>query len=134
MQKATVGGVLSIVASAIGILMGLLFLAYPLFMSSMFGSLEGEMSTYDTEFMDSFMAFMWVIFIAAFLFHLILGALGIAGGICAVKRKAWGLALAGAIASSMLFYYIGIVAVILVAMAQPEFVKQPAAGAAAPQA
>jgi len=131
MQKATVGGVLTIVGSAIGILMGLFFLAYPLFMSSLFGSLEGEMNSYDMEFMDSFMAFMWVIFIAAFLFHLILGALGIAGGICAIKRKAWGLALAGAIASSMLFYYIGIVAVIMVAMAQPEFVKQPVTGATA---
>jgi hypothetical protein len=43
--------------------------------------------------------------------------------VCAIKKKAWGLALAGAIASSMSFYYVGIAAVVLVAMAQPEFNK-----------
>ena len=51
-----------------------------------------------------------------------LGAvLGIIGGVYALQRKYWGLALAGAIAGSISFFPCGIVAIIFTAMAKPEF-------------
>ena len=123
MQKAAIGGVLSIVAGAIGILIGLFYLAYPLFLGFIFDSLEEEPAYIAASGTDPFMLMMWLMFGAVFFFYLLLGALSIAGGVCAIKKKAWGLALAGAIASSMSFYYVGIAAVVLVAMAQPEFNK-----------
>ena len=51
----------------------------------------------------------------------ILGGLALAGGIFGVRRKAWGFALAGAIAAAMAFFPAGIVAVIFTSMARPEF-------------
>ncbi len=124
MQKATTGGILTIVSSAIGILTGLFYLIYPIWMSSLLSSIESEPGYYGDRALDSVMALTWAIFIAFFLFYLILGGLGIAGGIAAIKKKAWGLALAGAIAASLSFYWTGIVAVIFVSMAQPEFNKR----------
>ena len=52
---------------------------------------------------------------------LILGALDIIGGIFALKRKLWGLALAGAIATIFPFFPMGILAIIFVAMGKNEF-------------
>lgn len=50
-----------------------------------------------------------------------MGALGIAGGICALKRRKWGLALAGAIAVVLPASEVGIAALVLVALAKDEF-------------
>ena len=121
MEKARIGGVLSIVASALGILIGLLFISYPLLMTSFFRAFESEMSPAGVPEFDAMVGFMWLVFGVIFLFYLVIGALGIVGGIYALKGKSWGLSLAGAIASSMLFYYVGIIAVIFIAMAKPEF-------------
>lgn len=49
------------------------------------------------------------------------GALGIAGGICALRRRKWGLALAGAIAVVLPASELGIAALVLVALARDEF-------------
>jgi hypothetical protein len=57
---------------------------------------------------------------------LVLGGLGLVGGIFAVQRKTWGLAAAGAIASSAIFYPLGIAAVVLVSMAYREFQRPEA--------
>ena len=132
MQKATIGGILSIVASSIGILIGCAYLIYPIFMSSIINSLEEYPGFVRASPEDSLVVLIWVIFGAMFLFQFLIGALGIAGGICAIKKKAWGMALAGAIASSMSFYYIGIAAVVLVSMAQPEFIKRIVPAAVSP--
>jgi len=121
MQKGTVGGVLTIVSSVLGALGSIFFLAMPYLMST----LDDFSGTYDTEAID----FVGGLYAAIGIIGLLLGALGIVGGIFAVNRKTWGLALAGAIASSILFFPLGIVAVIFVSMAQPEFAK-PAASAA----
>ncbi len=50
-----------------------------------------------------------------------MGALGIAGGVCALKRRKWGLALAGAIAVLLPASELGIAALVLVALARDEF-------------
>jgi zinc-ribbon domain len=51
----------------------------------------------------------------------ILGALAIIGGICALRRKHWGMALTGAIAVIWPTTVVGIVAVVLNIMARDEF-------------
>jgi hypothetical protein len=132
LNKATVGGIFSIVSGGIGILMSLFYLAYPLFMTVMFATLEEDLSSADAE-IGSILAVFWLVFGLIFFFYLIVGALAVVGGICAIKKRAWGLSLAGAIAGSVAFYYTGIVAVVLVSMAQQEFPKKPVpASAVAP--
>jgi len=51
----------------------------------------------------------------------ILGVLAIAGGVCALRRKGWGWALAGAIAAVIPFFPLGIASTILTVMARDEF-------------
>jgi hypothetical protein len=115
MQKGTVGGILAIVASTLGMIGSLFFFALPAFIESM----DEISSEYDPGALEIVAAVYVIIGVVG----LIIGALGIVGGIFAVRRKVWGMALAGAIASSILFYPLGIVAVILVSMGYPEFRK-----------
>ena len=58
----------------------------------------------------------------------IIGILAIVGGIFALKRKHWGLALAGAIGGTFTFFPCGIPAIIFISMSQQEFsAPEPAA-------
>jgi len=53
---------------------------------------------------------------------ILLGILAIAGGICALLRKTWGLALAGSIAALLVAPLLGLLAVIFTAISKKEFV------------
>jgi hypothetical protein len=50
---------------------------------------------------------------------IMIGIVAVAGGLCAFKRRAWGLALAGSICS--VFCWLGIPAIILIALSKQEF-------------
>ena len=52
---------------------------------------------------------------------IVLGALALLGGICAVKRRLWGLALAGAISASLSLFFPGIPALALTTLSKKEF-------------
>jgi hypothetical protein len=52
---------------------------------------------------------------------IILGILDLTGGIYALLRKAWGMALAGAVASLLSSPLLGIVALVLVIISRKEF-------------
>lgn len=51
----------------------------------------------------------------------VIGVLALAGGICAIRRKRWGWALAGSIAAAVNPLPLGIMAVILVVLSKKEF-------------
>jgi len=51
----------------------------------------------------------------------VLGILAMAGGISALQKKSWGMALAGAIAAVLPFSLLGIAALILTALSRDEF-------------
>ena len=53
---------------------------------------------------------------------LVLGILALVGGIYAMRRKIWGLALAGSIATVLFSQLLGILAIIFVALSEDEFV------------
>ena len=62
--------------------------------------------------------------ILSFLFGpplIIVGTLAIVGGICALRRKNWGLALAGSICALLAGLILGILAIIFVSMGKGEF-------------
>jgi hypothetical protein len=52
---------------------------------------------------------------------LIIALLALLGGIYALLRNLWGLALAGSIAAILIFFPLGIPSVVLVAQARDEF-------------
>ena len=52
---------------------------------------------------------------------ILLAMLTIAGGVLAIQRKIWSLALAGAIIADLFSWFMGIPAVILTALSKDEF-------------
>jgi hypothetical protein len=124
MQKAAVGGILAIVSSVLGALTGLFFLAIPAFLGSMNNvDTSGLLTQGDVD------QIFTVVYAGLGTFLILLGALGLVGGIFAVNRRKFGLALAGAIASSISFYPLGIVAVVLISMAHGDFHRSVAQAA-----
>jgi hypothetical protein len=118
-QKSTVGGILSIVAGALGLVWGLIILMVTIFASSIFNdpTFFSGTTTTDEQFITVIMVVYGVIAVIA----LIVGILGIVGGIFSIQRKRWGWALAGAIAGCFSFLPLGVGAVVLVAMGKSEF-------------
>ena len=51
----------------------------------------------------------------------VVAILAVLGGIFCIWRKAWGLALTGAIAAFFCFFFLGVISIILTAMARSEF-------------
>lgn len=51
----------------------------------------------------------------------ILGIVALIGGICAIRRKSWGMSLAGAIAAFLPSSILGILAIIFIALSKNEF-------------
>lgn len=126
-NNARIGGILSIVAGALG---GLGSLMGMLFMILVFSIAATDSSYYYDGYRyadGSFTVFM-VIWIVLAAFFVLTGALGVVGGIFAIKRKNWGLALAGAIAGTVTFFPVGVPAIIFVALGKGEFeVESPPA-------
>ena len=52
---------------------------------------------------------------------MILSILAIVGGICALKRKAWRIALTGSICAALVTWFLGIPAIILTVILKKEF-------------
>jgi hypothetical protein len=107
-------GILSIVAGGLSLLGSLLVgLGVGLFFSS------GYWYEFDTRGAPS-LAAVWV---AAFLPYFIISAVAIAGGVFALRRRLWGLALAGAICAFLTgwAWALGIAAIVVVALSKREF-------------
>jgi hypothetical protein len=122
-QKSTVGGILSIVAGALGVLGGLFLLLFGIFFQSIanepdFWTSSGASTTMTH---DQAIAFITILYSVIGVIGLVLGALAIVGGIMCLRRKHWGWALAGAIAGCLSFLPLGVGAVVLVAMGKSEF-------------
>jgi len=60
---------------------------------------------------------LWSIAIAYF----IIGILALVGGVYALKRKKWGLALTGSIAIDFFWFFVGIPAIVFTALSKDEF-------------
>jgi hypothetical protein len=66
-------------------------------------------------------------FFVALIFLSVAGTVALTGGIVAVRRKAWGLALAGAIAATWFMWPLGVPSIIMVAISKKEFRVKEAA-------
>ena len=101
--KSTAAGVLNLVSGFLS-LIGAIFLILPILVYKIA----------DDSFLDP-------IFLTVAITLAVTGILGLIGGISALRRKTWGLALAGSIASIFPCFLLGIAAVILTALSRDEF-------------
>ena len=116
--KSQAGGILSIVAGAFGLLgsgwtLVMIFLVRFVFSQPELPDIPG----FPLQMPD----FIAVVYAITGIFLLLLSVLAIIGGIFAMRRRYWELALAGAIAASIIFFPAGIAATILIALGQGEF-------------
>jgi uncharacterized membrane protein HdeD (DUF308 family) len=109
--KPVVGGIFSIVCGSLNILFGILILIASIVAGAMDQSYINPGRDIATT----------LITIVAF-FLVILGILSIIGGIRALRRYSWGMALAGAILSIIsVIWVLGVPSVILIALSRKEF-------------
>jgi hypothetical protein len=120
-KYATVGGILSIVSGALGILSGLSVIFMAFFISWLISSEDAYVYNSSDIAVTELSNILRAIYGSMGVFFILVGILALIGGIFAVRRKVWGLALAGAIASVMTFFPVGIVSIIFTSMAKPEF-------------
>jgi hypothetical protein len=110
--KPTAAGILSIVSGASGVVIGLVI-----------ALVGGSAAWYAGVpfFVPRLLAFIGVPMI-------VLGVVAVVGGIYAVKRQLWGLALAGAICAMLIPppFILGILAIIFVILGKDEFEQKPA--------
>lgn len=113
-----VAGILSIVAGVINLL-SVFLLAIGAFMA------QGVFGFFAVPFWIPLNASI-VLFTMGFPF-LFCGVLSILGGVYAIERKKWGLALTGSILAFFPYCILGLVSVVLIALAKDEFesVYQP---------
>lgn len=113
--KPTTAGILNLVAGVAHLIGGIFFMA----MGSWFGPM---MSMYPIDPRDITGA--GVIFAVVGAGILVLGIVSILGGVFALQRRVWGLALAGAICALFIPPFgtiLGILAIIFVSMGKKEF-------------
>jgi hypothetical protein len=109
--KPTVAGILDIVAGAL-VLIGVIFLVIGIMVT---GGIFGIPGTEDIPgFVPPLISIITVLAAA-------ISILALLGGIYAVQRKKWGLALAGSIAAFLVSNVLGIAAIILTALSKDEF-------------
>ena len=118
-NNAKVAGILNIVCGVMGVLGALGIVFVILVVRTV---LNRAFPFSDTSLQPGTVAdLVTVIYIASGIFLALLSALAITGGVYALQRKYWGLALAGAIAGIFIFFPCGVVAIIFTVMAKPEF-------------
>jgi len=98
-----IAGILNITIGVIILIMLLIFAIIPAFLPVNIGHVEAGMLLF--------------LILPGF----IIGVLALAGGIFAIRRKRWGWALAGSIATAINPLPLGIIAVILVVLSKKEF-------------
>jgi len=105
--KPTTAGVLSIIGGGLGVILGIVLV--------LLGTVAGAVLA------GLGIPFLAELVMGTLAVGLILGIVAIVGGIFALRRQKWGLALAGSICALFPWWILGIPAVILVILARDEF-------------
>jgi len=110
--KPTTAGILNIITCAIGFI-GLLALAFPIFISIRNSILWGSMPHIG-------LGELGILLIGPF--YVVLAViLPLLGGIYALKRRKWGLVLAGSITAIFVTFILGILSTVFIALSRDEF-------------
>jgi hypothetical protein len=123
---AKVGGILSIVAGGLGCLSAIIMVLFAIFIGVLSWGNMFSSHYYSNPAPDFTFGIIVIIYAILGIVGGLVSILAIIGGIYGIKKKHWGLALAGAIAGVLAFNPCGIVAVIFTALGKPEFSAPPA--------
>jgi hypothetical protein len=115
-RKSQVGGILAIISGIAGMIESLVNVAILMFVE--YASTASGHSTRGDERVP-IGALLFFGFAAVVIF--ILAVAAIAGGVCAIRKQRWGVALGGAICGILTFLPTGIVATVLVSQTRGEF-------------
>jgi len=123
MQNAKIGGILSIVSGAIGLLRGLFIAGLGVFFSVLmpFTTALSKGSQAEPFAPQVVFIIIAIIYGVIGLCMLLIGALAIVGGYFAIIKKRFWWAIAGSIAAAYTFFPGGIAAVLLIALGRNEF-------------
>ncbi len=113
-SKATVAGVLDIISGISGLVGGI-----PLLVLALVGG--GILGTLPEPDVRPLALIPLALFGPLAVLCFVSGIIAILGGVAALGRRRWGLALAGSIAAVFGFFPVGIAAVIFTILAEPEF-------------
>ena len=113
-NKSQIAGILSIISGSLSIIGGF----FALVLISLINT--GFWFYSDPDLAD-LVPFLSAVYLVSGIIAIILGILGIVGGIYSLKRRVWGLALAGAISAILTAFPLGIAAVILISLGKEEF-------------
>jgi hypothetical protein len=105
--KATTAGLLSIIGGGLGVTLGIVLVVL--------GTVAG------TVLAGLGVPFVGELVVGTLAVGLVLGIVAIIGGIYAIRRQKWGLALAGAICALFPWWILGIPAVVFMVLARDEF-------------
>ena len=125
-NNAKIGGILSIVAGGLGCLSGLMLVLFSVLMGVLLSNKMFYNDYHSTTAADFPFAIFAIVYAAFGVVGILVSILAIIGGVYGIKKKNWGLALAGAIAGVITFFPCGVVAVIFTSMSKPEFDTTPA--------
>ncbi len=112
------GGILSIIVGVLEVLGGVMMIVFTELMETIGAFWPSTVPYFGGEFGIDVTATV-VIIIGAVL--VVLGVLAIVGGISAIRRKSFGLSLAGAICALLPLNVLGLLAVIFVSLGRMEF-------------
>ena len=108
-----IGGALNTICGVFGLIAGgILLIMRPIFSPEVFMPLGAP--PISTELIET-------ILVVSHIITLILGAIAIYGGICAIRREKFGWAIGGGICALLTFIFLGIPGLILVIIARGEF-------------
>jgi len=123
-NKSMVAGVVNIVSGTFGLLGTFLIIILVLNARSIFGDPSSFDPPRSPAEIDQFVQITTTIFGVMAFGLFVLSFLSLFGGIRAIRRKTWGLVLAGSIAGTIIFFPLGIVAIVFTSLAKSEFNKQ----------
>ena len=115
---ARTGGILTIIAGAWSVFYMLIALMYIVLFQYISQAPE---ITSKSKLPPEFMLIITIFAVTFAVIFALVGALAIAGGVFALKRKHWAWSLAGAIAGAFLLFPVGIAGTIMVSMGRQEF-------------
>ncbi len=119
-NSSKVAGILTIVSGAFGVV----WLFFALFSALMMKVFLGQGYYYNprgAQLPPGFENLMAAFYIAWGAFFCLVGIFAVIAGVFTLKKRSWGLGLAGAIAGTVTFFPTGIPAIIYCSLAKPEF-------------
>ena len=112
---STTAGIIDIICGASGIICGLIMVIVAFAGGALMEYLDAPMPQF----------VLTIVFLLVGIPFLILGVLALIGGIYSLQRKIWGMALAGAIASLYIIWFLGVASIVFTALGKREFVFSP---------